>query len=475
MHIARICGVNKNDEPVPDIWVDVLRIDRIKINTQEALHLKKSFTQNQEVTIKLKWKDDEGRQEEFEDGDGRKVVIVKVCSPDEDNPEDPEEWVPIPAIKNVFLAQSYKGTNRNFFNSILADKNRTKVEIRKFSHYDTSIDDKAEAAFENGDTVFVVPVDEYEFMDDSKDEANYLEHEVVLKSNLNMTPHWEESLGGGLKSTFTFKNQFLIKGSDEAEQGVAGGEINPPWRLDPFQNIVNCQFAPRVYVVIVGAGEHATAGKEGVSILDTRSVASPTSSLNKTGTLIECSAAAGEGFASIHTPIIGGPGGEGGGEGSALMQIIVYPKVDDVLSDWWEWAKHWDGVDTEPDDSLGPYLWVAGVRAYGPSTYDFKIKYKPHLNPPGPHATKNTMVQAFPTTGAHSGLGGIGEPMFVTGYFIYEYRLDKKGEGTLYVPPPSWRPDETTVGPGGAYATGLNFPKEPPLIDSDTESTGIAE
>jgi hypothetical protein len=89
--------------------------------------------------------------------------------------------------------------------------------------------------------VYVVPADQYLWVGKRNDD-DYLEHEVVMELGRRDTSHWLESLGGDdTKTTMRLKNEFLLDASVPArldEQGDNGR--NPPWRLDPLQNIINC-------------------------------------------------------------------------------------------------------------------------------------------------------------------------------------------------------------------------------------------
>lgn len=246
MHIVRICGRDRDGEVVPDIWVDVLRIDKMRINTQNSIDFGIVAVSNraQRVTLVLKWNDENGEQAEF---DTRETVTVKVCAPDEENPEDPDEYVPVEAIKRLHMRLGSVVNNRHFFDSLVVDKVRPEeyVAIRRICHYDTNFDEEAEEAFLNGDTTYYINMNEYVMNAETKDETDHVEHEVVMRGNLMATPHWAGAPARkDHKTTFRFKNDFLIDGSDEAN-AAPGGEINPPWRLDAFQNIINVNLGAR--------------------------------------------------------------------------------------------------------------------------------------------------------------------------------------------------------------------------------------
>lgn len=240
-----------------------------------------------------------------------------------------------------------------------------------------------------------------------------------------------------------------------------------PYSQDVLTRIYNVQWGG-IYVVIIGAkSDYAVSSMDGVSILEKNQGPGP-QSLFRTGTLIECPANAGEGFATLNSTLVGGPGGESGvGEGSALIAVMVYPKTEEVRTSWWNYAKAYQGVDSTGDALLdaGPFLWIAEFRAYNPCLVNFKIKTEPHLTTPA--EVGDTIVQAYPISGAHTGLGGQLETVVVTGFSIPMYRTDTTGIGQVYRSPPSWSGDVVTVDDGQAVSLGLLFGTNPPLIAGD--------
>jgi hypothetical protein len=80
-------------------------------------------------------------------------------------------------------------------------------------------------------------------LDNRKDEDDYVEHEVAIRGKSLATPHWLESNGDDHDTTFSFRNEFLLDYTDPASGDVGPGGRNPPFRLDAFQNIINCRLA----------------------------------------------------------------------------------------------------------------------------------------------------------------------------------------------------------------------------------------
>src|SRR4051812_12921392 len=102
-HVIRILGTNKKKEILSHIWADVERID-------ESTSRDKADRVRQKLIRKFRWRDDPADpdeyldpelEEQFPDLFKRKTVLVKVCSPDEKDLNDPEEWIPIRAIKRI--------------------------------------------------------------------------------------------------------------------------------------------------------------------------------------------------------------------------------------------------------------------------------------------------------------------------------------------------------------------------------------
>lgn len=243
-HVIRILGTNRNGDILPDLWVDVERMDLIKYKTQTAA----GWYQGAQDT--LRWMDDPTADDYNPDGNpARKTINVKVCDPSANDVNDPDEWVNIPVIvsmKTRFAggsdtdqtSDSVGGVGR-FVNSQL-NKARV-VETRRIEHYDTNIDDAAQAAFSADPTLkaYVVPGDQYTKDDSSADDSQYVEHEVIKYLKLRGNQGTISARAAQTK----LLNEYLIDESEPAQLDVVGENgINPPYRLDPYQNIVNVSF-----------------------------------------------------------------------------------------------------------------------------------------------------------------------------------------------------------------------------------------
>ena len=248
VHITRLLGTNKAGDVLPDIWADVERVEYFTFATQQ-----KHTGQWQEVISKFRWRDDpddadtyraEDDRSENEDLNSTETVTLKVCSPDEDDLNDPEEWIPIRVIKRLRMVEGGEGgmTSKLFLTDQLTKD--LGVRLRRIHHYDTSLDDKAEAVFDADPTrkAYVERAHLYAKDDETKDDDQYIECEILTRILKYENAH-EQSVGTDQKTYVKLKNQYLIDETEPALLEELGtDDKNPPYRLDPYQNIVNINF-----------------------------------------------------------------------------------------------------------------------------------------------------------------------------------------------------------------------------------------
>ncbi len=259
-HVIRILGTNAAGEVLSDMWADVERWDTAKAVLAGDID---SFEGHQ---FKFKWCDDPTNDDYNPDGNPSRLTrIVKVCDPTtEDDIDNPEEWIPIPAIVHAKLAGSknnFQGEQQKFLVNDTDDgtplTSRVVEQVRIY-HYDTNIDDAAQAAFDADSSlkVYVVQGTDYTKFDalnngpdgDTKDDSQYVEHEVVkyFKATGNPSNFGDPSTGvqGNYQGRETnLKNQYLIDESVPAQlKEIGANGINPPYRLDAYQNIININF-----------------------------------------------------------------------------------------------------------------------------------------------------------------------------------------------------------------------------------------
>ena len=251
-HVARLTGTNSNGDVLEDVWVDVERIDQFEITTQTSLPQFNIENQWQEVQINLLWRDDpngdnyspEDDLSSDDEQNGRVHEIIKVCDPQNtDDLEHPDEWVPIKTIKHITMVQTGIGDSQKRFVAEAVDAKGRKVNPRRIYHYDANIDDDATAAFDAGAKAYVVQGSDYQRDDSTKDEDQYAEHEVILHLLKNVNDETYSTGGDNQEVQLGLKNQYLIDESEPAKLDEVGPNgWNPPYRLDPFQNIINCSF-----------------------------------------------------------------------------------------------------------------------------------------------------------------------------------------------------------------------------------------
>jgi hypothetical protein len=244
--VIRILGTNKDGDILPDIWADVERIDR-SVSTTQTIE-----SGWQEVVRRWKWGDDPDSSSGVQDPrsrDGviinpnasRDVITLKLCSPDEIDQSDPTQWIPIDVVKHLVLRDSGQDSQQRHVNTELNESR--KVQQRRVSHYDTTIDDIANNAFQSDPNrkVFVQPGDQWTRVDGTKDDSQFVEVEVI--TSLVSRASGDFGSGNDQDEQTRLKNQYLIDESDPAQLTVIGQNgFNPPFRLDPYQNIINIQW-----------------------------------------------------------------------------------------------------------------------------------------------------------------------------------------------------------------------------------------
>jgi hypothetical protein len=130
-----------------------------------------------------------------------------------------------------------------------------------------------------------------------------------------------------------------------------------------------------------------------------------------------------------------------------------------------------------PADMCPPgLLWgVATGYLYADKQMTWKMRYGEHRDDTSPDPP-NTMVQCYPLGPAFDSPSGGGSVRNMSGYYIYGYRLDKKGTGTVYGRAVMVDEDPTTQNIDAAWnqsistpagEKGIPFQDPPPLISSD--------
>ena len=252
-HTIRIFGTNKDRDVLQDIWLDLERIDIYYMTSESEGH-------DQGVFRKLYWMDDPQADDYAIEGNpARTEGTLKICSPDEEDQEDPEEWVPVRTIIETEFketggsheereATSWHGWRGNRTDG---DNEVRLVEARRCFHRETIIDDEVDAATANDPDLkaYVVSSENYDFKtrdynnpdDETKDEDTFIEVQYV-SCTFDESTRAEDENKDQLVQT-SWKNSHYLSFTDPAK-GPANPNhgFDPPWALDPFQAIINVQW-----------------------------------------------------------------------------------------------------------------------------------------------------------------------------------------------------------------------------------------
>jgi hypothetical protein len=230
-HIKRIY---KNDDPDTGLWVDIERIDELTYTSGTG------FAQQEKVWT-FDW------SSFSPNGEG--VTKKKIQDPNDDSdPNDPDAAViEVPIRGQIVVTQGAKEQYQQYTHFFVNDKTNTSrtTHSRRVYHYDVP-DDRLD---ENKNP----PRDPQEYLNalGDKDDTQYLEVEILdeflTNENENRDAH------GQLKPSAWQEKRWLVNNAsdtllhdrdgdtskDFATKNPADGKIDPPWRLDPLQNIIN--------------------------------------------------------------------------------------------------------------------------------------------------------------------------------------------------------------------------------------------
>ena len=168
----------------------------------------------------------------------------------------------VKTIVHIDMDQKGIGTSQKRFVAESLDAQR-KVNPRRIFHYDTSIDQAAQSAFNGNATLkaYVAKGKDYQRDDSTKEEGQYVEHEVVKRLEKHINAEAWSSGGDNQQVQLRLRNQYLINESVDATLDKLGpNNRNPPYRIDPFQNIVNVRFRTLYLVVTIDGGNSSFSG-----------------------------------------------------------------------------------------------------------------------------------------------------------------------------------------------------------------------
>jgi hypothetical protein len=244
-HIKRIY---KNDDPDTGLWVDIERIDELTYTSGTG------FAQQEKV-----WTFDWSGWDP--NGDG--VTKKKIQDPNDDtNPNDPAAAViEVPVRDQLVVTQGAKEQYQQYTHFFANDATNSSREThsRRVYHYDVP-DDQLD---DNKNP----PRDPQEYLNalGDKDDSQYLEVEVLDAFTSNENENRDSH--GRLKPSAWQEKRWLVNNTDAllqdrdgdtskdfATKNPADGIIDPPWRLDPLQNIVNIGLGTEYRIVVAAFG-----------------------------------------------------------------------------------------------------------------------------------------------------------------------------------------------------------------------------
>jgi hypothetical protein len=235
-HIKRIY---KNDDPDTGLWVDIERIDELTYTSGTG------FAQQTKVWT-FDWSG-------F-DPNGEGVTKKKIQDPnDNTDPKDPAAAViEVPVRDQLVVTQGANAQYQQYTHFFANDASNSSREThsRRVYHYDVP-DDQLD---ENKNP----PRDTQDYLNalGDKDSSQYLEVEILDAFTTNENENRDSH--GRLKPSAWQEKRWLVANAsdvllrdrdgdisnDSAIKNPADGIIDPPWRLDPLQNIVNVGMDP---------------------------------------------------------------------------------------------------------------------------------------------------------------------------------------------------------------------------------------
>jgi hypothetical protein len=283
-------------------------------------------------------------------------------------------------------------------------------------------------------------------------------------------------------------------------------DADPPWRLDPLQNIVNISWGIDVIVVFVSASpfddqpdatytpkQDANANGAGTDTAKAKYLSSWNTLSSSNGvmpgfpsTAYRVSSNAGEFMTSVAPDFEDVPGlgfwidcfvfaVDGSSKDSGLQRAI---DGTHLIESAIYLTGHTSG-EGELDSDMAPpgLLWAVetGLMQSGQSI-TWKIRHGPHRND-GFTDPPDSMTQVYPLT-SFSGYFGSDLVEWV-GYILFAYRLDTDGTGTVYSKmlsadedskqalPSGW---DVPIGPGIGGIFCIPYGDPPPYISEDVET-----
>jgi hypothetical protein len=228
--VTRIKRIFQNDDKDSDTWIDVERIEELWVETGKGADW-------QERHYTFDWDDFDNNDQQ----NSKKKIS---------NPDDPDTFVEVPIRSGATLVMRgarYQQYIHTFLNDETNKSRRT--HSRKIYHYDIDADRLKDG--QPPSRPF-----EYKSARKDKDEDQHVEVEILedyisssragrdIHGRSGFTrPHGAPTPGHWQQRIWHFEGSSLLDDDQGALTHInnpdAGPKIDPPWRLDPLQNIVN--------------------------------------------------------------------------------------------------------------------------------------------------------------------------------------------------------------------------------------------
>lgn len=499
MHIRRYIGTNANRDKIPEIWADMLRIDKWSTIYNGGSGTSGDWPQGQKIYHTLYWNDDPNGST---GGDGNADVVVdfilKIVGPNED-PDNPSKWIEIPVTKSMLtrasrLSDTGSGNDQKktvtFHTppSDATDLGGREVSYVKVTHKDTNMDN--DDSFKNGG---VVPYDQYVKYDDTENTSSYA-NAAITTAYVSRASHESGTGNTDQRKKWRIRNDFLIEQFDTATGDFSEGPpFDPPFIFDPYQILWNVKFSHDVIVVIADGGNLSNAANPSIHQLISKAGAERLKEFmvpyQNDGiqpgyycTAYRVSADAGEWlkttyigtrvFATDYPVAVFAIDDKLGIDGSLDRAVAGMKLVIPAQYVGFDPAGH-HASDLPIDIAPAGLLWNIEVVGARGRNITWKMRYDKHRRDSGT-SPPNVMVQCYPldTTWSYPP-----DHIIFTGYRMFVYRLDAAGTGTVYgmqpgyimgdvpqVIDPIW--NQVIAGEFLQYR-GIPFADPPPLINAD--------
>jgi hypothetical protein len=247
---AHIKRIYKNDDPETDMWVDIERLDELRFVSEI------NYPWQEKV-----WQFDWGSFDpNGTDADGNPIQLKTLQDPNDDSkPDDPGASVIKVPVRNLVQVNEgrdfkWQGYKHYFIND--NSNNSRETHSRRVFHYDIS-----QNYLDGNQNPPTDPQDYLNALGD-KDNGQYIEVEIL--DRYWTTEHQGRDSHGNVKPAIWQEKKWILNSSTDSlladlqgdtsfDSAVinpdAGPTIDPPWRLDPLQNIVNVQWSGGLAVI----------------------------------------------------------------------------------------------------------------------------------------------------------------------------------------------------------------------------------